>query len=86
MSATYKLAASIIRKSDTKRGSIKSLVFNSNTSSVQKKKLYALVCNTLKSKHFCNCDQVNNCSIVERNLLQAVLDKSKLIATEPRVR
>ena len=52
MSASiYKLAASVIRKSDTKRGSIKSLVFSSSTSSVQKKKLYALVCNTLKSEH-----------------------------------
>lgn len=49
MSASvYKLAASIIRKSDSKRGSIKSLVFNSN--STQKKRLYALVCKTLKGK------------------------------------
>lgn len=68
MSASvYKLAASIIRKSDSKRGSIKSLVFNSN--STQKKRLYALVCKTLK----------------ERNLLQAVVDESKLIIVEPKL-
>lgn len=50
MSASiYKLAASIIRKSEAKQGSIKSLVFNS--SSAQKKKVYALVCKTLKGEN-----------------------------------
>ena len=50
MSASiYKLAASVIRKSDSKKGSIKSLVFSST--SAQKKKVYALVCKTLKSEN-----------------------------------
>lgn len=49
-SGIYKSAASVIRRSDAKRGSIKSLVFNSTCA--QKKKIYALVCETLKSK--CN--------------------------------
>lgn len=136
MSASiYKVAASVIRKADSKQGSIKSLVFSS--SCTQKKKLYALVSKTLESETYsimpivsfvprlytigikfyfvlmfycsiqASCSDFNNgnnfctwdkaalklnafvhigCYTVERNLLQAVLNKSELITAEPKVR
>lgn len=48
-SRLYKDAAEILSRMEKKQGSLKSLVF-SQTFSVSKKKVYALVCQTLKCK------------------------------------
>ena len=48
-SRLYRDAAEILSRMEKKQGSLKSLVF-SQTFSVSKKKVYALVCQTLKCK------------------------------------
>lgn len=67
MAALYSSAAQIVDKVIKKQGTAKSLVINNRFP--KKKKLYALVCETLK----CKC--VNNLMIRARNHLACSLNK-----------